>query len=434
MKVCLRCLYTTLHPLGLVIDEEGICSGCRVHEEKDRLDWEARWKKLEQIVEGYRCRSGENYDCVVPVSGARDSFFIVHTIKKRLGLNPLLVTYNKHYNTAVGVRNLARLRTVMDCDIMTQVVDPDRVKRITRATFRRCGSIYWHCLAGQTVFPVQIAVKMKIPLIIWGHHQGLDQVGMFSHLDEVEMSRRHRRNHDLFRQEAEALVDDHDFINPADIHPYRYPHDEEIAAVGVRGIYLGNYIRWDTKAQHEAMLDLYDYEAVPQTRTFDTYNDVDCWMHSDLHDYIKWAKWGYGRATDHAVRELRFGRLTREQAATVAQKYEAKPPANADVFLDWIGMTRNGFDFILDQHRSKAIWERDGHYGPWRHSAKWRDAHAEAATEPDRLETISATCSFRVRKSQTICDQEGKFILVGKGEYLKPVKNSSSILSINENI
>ena len=418
MKVCRRCLYTTLHPLGLVIDEEGICSGCRVHEEKDRLDWEARWKKLEQIVEGYRCRSGENYDCVVPVSGARDSFFIVHTIKKRLGLNPLLVTYNKHYNTAVGVRNLARLRTVMDCDIMTQVVDPDRVKRITRATFRRCGSIYWHCLAGQTVFPVQIAVKMKIPLIIWGHHQGLDQVGMFSHLDEVEMSRRHRRNHDLFRQEAEALVDDHDFIKPADIHLYRYPHDEEIAAVGVRGIYLGNYIRWDTKAQHEAMLELYDYEAVPQTRTFDTYNDIDCWMHSDLHDFIKWAKWGYGRATDHAVRELRFGRLTREQAADVAKNYEAKSSVNTDLFLEWIGMTKKGFDFILDQHRSKEIWKRHGHYGPWKNTENWINAHLFAASKSDRIKASTDNCSFRIRKSTPICDQGDDFILVGKGEYL----------------
>ena len=425
MKVCRRCLYSSLHPLGLVIDDQGICSGCRVHEEKDRLDWHARWTMLQQLVEGYRNRSGENYDCVVPVSGARDSFFIVHTVKKRLGLNPLLVTYNKHYNTAVGIRNLARLRTLMDCDIMTQVVDPDRVKRITRATFRRWGSIYWHCLAGQTVFPVQIAVKMKIPLIIWGHHQGLDQVGMYSHLDEVEMSRRHRRNHDLFRQEAESLVDDHDFIKPADIHPYRYPHDEEIAAVGVRGIYLGNYIRWDTKAQHEAMMDLYEYEAVPQTRTFDTYNDVDCWMHSDLHDYIKWAKWGYGRATDHAVRELRFGRLSREKALVVAQEYEAKPPANADVFLDWIGMTRNGFDFILDQHRNKEIWERDGHYGSWRHSSKWRETQAAAAMVPDRLETIEASCSFRICKSKPICDQEEKFILVGKGEYLPAVECQS---------
>lgn len=420
MKVCRRCLYTDLHPLGLVIDGEGICSGCRVHEEKDSLDWAARWKLLEQLVDGYRCTSGENYDCVVPVSGARDSFFIVHTVKKRLGLNPLLVTYNKHYNTAVGIRNLARLRTLMDCDIMTQVVDPDRVKRITRATFRRWGSIYWHCLAGQTVFPVQIAVKMKIPLIIWGHHQGLDQVGMFSHLDEVEMSRRHRRNHDLFRQEAEALVHDHDFVRPADVHPYRYPHDEEIASVGVRGVYLGNYMRWDTKAQHEAMMDLYDYEAVPQTRTFDTYNDLDCWMHSDLHDYIKFAKWGYGRATDHAVRELRFRRLRREQAAQVARKYEMKPAENTDLFLEWIGMTHSGFDYIVDQHRNTAVWERRQHHGSWKQTERWHDAHNAAAQHPDSMEPVHTPCSFRVCKSRNICDDESRFILVGKGEYISP--------------
>jgi N-acetyl sugar amidotransferase len=417
MKVCRRCLYTDLHPLGLVIDGQGICSGCRVHEEKDRLDWEARWVKLEQLVDGYRCKSGENYDCVVPVSGARDSFFIVHTVKKRLGLNPLLVTYNKHYNTAVGIRNLARLRTMMDCDIMTQVVDPDRVKRITRATFRRWGSIYWHCLAGQTVFPVHIAVKMKIPLIIWGHHQGLDQVGMFSHLDEVEMSRRHRRNHDLFRQEAEALVEDHDFIKPADIHPFRYPHDEEIAAVGVRGIYLGNYMRWDTKAQHEAMMDIYDYEAVPQTRTFDTYNDVDCWMHSDLHDYIKWAKWGYGRATDHAVRELRFGRLTREQAVQIAADYESKAPVHLELFLQWIGMTENGFRFILDQHRNVKVWTCKNYFGQWHHTKEWCSAREAAGNKPDRLTSSGKRCAFRVRKAQPFCDLHKHFILVGKGEY-----------------
>ena len=136
------------------------------------------------------------------------------------------------------------------------------------------------------------------------------------------------------RGSAENLVNEHDFIRQSDIHPFSYPHDEEIAAVGVRGIYLGNYMRWDTKAQHEAMMDIYDYEAVPQTRTFDTYNDVDCWIHSDLHDYIKWAKWGYGRATDHAVRELRFGRLSRVEAMEIAKKYEAKPPKNLGLFLD----------------------------------------------------------------------------------------------------
>jgi hypothetical protein len=204
------------------------------------------------------------------------------------------------------------------------------------------------------------------------------------------------------------------------MHPYRYPHDEEIAAVGVRGVHLGNYLRWDTKAQHEAMLDLYDYEAVPQTRTFDTYSDIDCWMHSDLHDYIKWAKLGYGRATDHAVRELRFGRLTREQAVDVAKNYEAKPSVNTDLFLEWIGMTKKGFDFILDQNRSKEIWKRHGHYGPWKHTENWINAHLFAASKPDRIKASTDNCSFRIRKSTPICDQEYNFILVGKGEYLNP--------------
>ena len=112
----------------------------------------------------------------------------------------------------------------------------------------------------------------------------------------------------------------------------------------------------------------------------------------------------------------------------VAQEYEAKPSTNADVFLDWIGMTKNGFDFILDQHRNKEIWQLDGHYGAWRHSAKWRDAHAAAAKKAYRLEASEPTCSFRIRRSQTICDQDVKFILVGKVEYLPAVECASLIL------
>ena len=85
LAFCKRCLYASSHPLGLTLDEEGICSGCRIHEEKDRLDWAARWAKLQQLVKPYRA-DGRNYDCIVPVSGAADSFYIVHLVKERLGL------------------------------------------------------------------------------------------------------------------------------------------------------------------------------------------------------------------------------------------------------------------------------------------------------------------------------------------------------------
>ena len=106
-NTCKRCLYTIDHPLGLVIDEEGICSGCRVHEEKDLLDWSERWQQLEQLVKPYRISDKRQYDCIVPVTGGQDSYYIVHLVKERLGLNPLLVTYNKYWNTPLGIRNLA---------------------------------------------------------------------------------------------------------------------------------------------------------------------------------------------------------------------------------------------------------------------------------------------------------------------------------------
>ena len=169
---CKRCLYSSGHPLGLVIDEEGICSGCRIHEEKDALDWSARWQLLESIVRPYRSSDRRNYDCIVPVTGGNDSHYIVHLVKERLKLNPLLVTYNKYFNTELGIRNLANLRIRFDCDILSQNVNPQVVRKITRATLRRFGSIYWPCLAGQTVFPVQTAVRHGIPLIIWARIKG----------------------------------------------------------------------------------------------------------------------------------------------------------------------------------------------------------------------------------------------------------------------
>ena len=200
IKFCKRCLYGTSHPLGLVLDESGICSGCRVHEEKDRLDWNEQFRKLESLVSQYKLKSGIGYDCIVPVSGAQDSYYIVYLVKEKLGLNPLLVTYNKYFNTRLGIRNLANLRSRADSDILVQNVNPLSVKNIIRSTLRSIGSIYWPILAGQTVFPVQTAIRYRIPLIIWGAHQGLEQVGMFSHLHEVEMTRRYRKEHDLMGQ------------------------------------------------------------------------------------------------------------------------------------------------------------------------------------------------------------------------------------------
>jgi N-acetyl sugar amidotransferase len=424
MKVCKRCLYTSLHPLGLTFDEEGICSGCRVHEEKDRLNWSERGEMLRGILEQYKNKTGSNYDCIIPVSGARDSYFIVHTVKNVYGMNPLLVTYNKQYNTDLGIRNMANLRIQFDCDILTLTVDPDKVKKVTRASLRKRGSMYWHCLAGQTVFPVQIAVKFKIPLIIWGAHQGIDQVGMFSHLDEVEMTRKYRKEHDLMGLEAEDLVDEFDNLTIDDVRAFIYPDDKELERVGVRGIYLNNYIRWDTKAQHEQMIDSYGYETGIQTRTFDTYNDVDCFNYSDVHDYIKYLKHGYGKATDHTCREIRLKRLTREEGIELVRKYDHLQPVNMDLFLNWIDMRRSAFNFIIDLHRNPLLWKRNNEW-KWELQMDLVDlAASETGIEKHRFEKLY-DCHFRITRSKRPHYNDDHYILIGKGYHREELMDSA---------
>ena len=355
IQICKRCLYKSNHPLGLVIDKQGICSGCRIHEEKDKLDWSERWEKLEKIIKPYRSRDNRNYDCIVPVSGAGDSFFIVHLAKERLGLKPLLVTNNRYYNTPLGIRNLAQLRRHFDCDILIQSVNPFAVKRIIRTTLRALGSFHWPVLAGQSVFPVQTAVRHGVPLILWGAHQGLEQVGMFSHLHEVEMTRRNRKDHDLMGHEADDLLSIYDNLTEADIWQYRYPDENRLESVGVRGLYLGNYVRWDPLAQHIQMVKQAGYRSASLPRTFDVYDHVDDWHYMGLHDRIKQAKHGYGKVLDHACREIRHGRLTRKQGELLVQSYQQKPSKFESLFLDWLGLSPSGLEFLVAYHVKNSI-------------------------------------------------------------------------------
>jgi N-acetyl sugar amidotransferase len=426
MKQCARCLYPVSHPLGIVLDEGGICSGCRVHEEKDTLDWSERRERLRTILESYRSTSGEFFDCVVPVSGARDSYFIVHTLVREFGMNPLIVSYNKHYNTQRGHRNLAYLKTIFDLDCYTMALGKDLVRRVTQATLEELGSIYWHILAGQTVLPVQVAVRYKIPLIVWGHHQGLDQVGMFSHLDEVEMTRKYRKDHDLMGLEAEDLVSEARGLPERDLRPYFYPHDKDLQSVGVRGIYLGNYIRWDTKAQHEKMIELYGYETADQARTFDRYNDVDCVHYSGLHDVIKARKHGYGKALDHACREVRFNRLTRAEAERVAAHYQAVPAPDAGKFFDWLGIAEKDFWPYVDRRATAGAGESMGKAA--------LDISSSGARSPSDGFQMPEACRFELTPSRDPRNDHRDYEIFARGyvDAHRPVGLTGSVNQIQD--
>jgi hypothetical protein len=259
-----------------------------------------------------------------------------------------------------------------------------------------------------------MAVRFKIPLIVWGAHQGVDQVGMFSHLDEVEMTRKYRKEHDLMGFEAEDLIDDFDGISEENMVQFKYPDDKELERVGVRGIYLNNYIRWDTKAQHEKMIEEFGYRTQEQTRTFDTYNDVDCFNYSDVHDYIKFLKHGYGRVADHASREIRLRRMTREQGVAMVKKYYIKQPQNLSLFLEWIGMTESSFYYILNQHRSKTIWQRNDNW-EWELKTEFIKKMKAAGAQDAALPQVENFSPFQLTGKGKSSDRENEYVLIGKG-------------------
>lgn len=413
MRYCVRCLYPENHPLHLTFDAEGVCSGCRVHEEKDTLDWAERRRRLELLLAHYRGRGASRYDCIVPVSGARDSYFIVDRVQRVFGMNPLLVSYNRHYNTHRGIRNLAYLRHIFDRDFMQMVVAPQTVKRVARETLNRVGSFHWHVLAGQTVFPVQVAVRLKIPLIIWGAQQGIDQVGMFSHLDEVEMTRKYRCEHDLMGIEAEDLISGTEGLAEADLIQFMYPNDRELSRIGVRGIYLNNYIRWDSKAQHEEMIGRYAYEASLQQRTFDTCNDVDCQHYSGVHDWIKFVKWGYGKVTDHASREIRLRRMTREQGIEMVARFENAAPRDKATLLAWLDLSETEFDAEINRFRDPRIWEKTA--TGWHLKDTVLDHKGDSGIEKARLSLLHTWRDFPLTPSRDPSADEEKYVLMARG-------------------
>ena len=355
---CKKCLYTSTHPFGITFDEKGVCSGCQIHEEKNNLDWGNRLNELKKIINRYKSKSKKNYDCIIPISGGSDSYFIVHTVKNILKLNPLLVCNNKYFNTEIGIKNLTNLRIKFDADILIQNLNINTVKKITKFTLSEFGNIYWPIIAGQTVYPVQMAIKYKIPLIIWGANQGLEQVGMFSHLHNVEMSRRYREDHDLFGNDAKEMKSIKSNLSESDIFNYLYPDDKLINDIGVRGIYLGNYIKWDPTKQHNLMVKKFNYQTMKFKRTFDVFDHVDCFNYMNVHDILKLNKHGYSKVTDHACREIRHGRLTKNNAIDLVTYYEKQKIEPPKHLADWLDIDLKSLNFILNQFKNKRFWKQ----------------------------------------------------------------------------
>ena len=337
--VCSRCLYDTGHPFGLTITQ-GVCSGCLTHEEKNLLDWSQREALLRAMLSRKTKRARKRfYDVVVPVQGDAEDYFVVGKVLK-LGLNPLIVAVNDYFRNDIGWHNLHQLITHFDLDSMIFNPNLAEYKELVRTSLRKHGHIMWPHIALHTAFPVHVAKDRRIPLIIWGQHQAIEQVGKFSHTDEVEMTRWSRQEHDLFGFDIIDMIGNGAQIDTRHLNYYLYPDIQNLARQDVTGIYLSNYFRWDPYCQNSEMT-VFGFRPQYTTSSFDTCERAGSSVYYQFHDLLKFQRTGYRKIRDHLVREIRHGRLSREDAVALEQFYGARS-VDVDPFFDWLSMSTTG--------------------------------------------------------------------------------------------
>lgn len=376
MKYCKRCVYPEI-AVNLNFDEEGICSSCRVFEKFKQLGpefWEKRKKKFEQIIEETLSKksSASNYDCIIPVSGGKDSYYQTHVIACQYGLKPLLVTYHGNNYLPEGDYNRDRMRQVFDADHLVFGPGVEVLKKLNRLCFRKMGDMNWQNHCGIFTYPIQIAVKMNIPLIFWGE-VAWDISGMYEPDDYVEFSNRVRHEHGLRGFEWYDMINDpKEKLAEQDLLWAKYPTDEEILKTGVKGLYIGNFFKWDPNQHTKMVQKKYGWKSAerPFERTYRTVSNLDDRYENGIHDYLKFIKFGYGRASDHASKDIRMGYMTHKQGIEMVRKYDSVIPRDLYYWLDYVGMSEKEFWKVANSFRDPRVWRKDKK-GNWEKDNIW---------------------------------------------------------------
>ena len=376
MQYCKNCVYPASSAVPLAFDENGICSGCRSASQRVEIDWERRKKMFERLIEDYRNKDGSNYDCIIPVSGGKDSYYQIHIIKKVYGLNPLLVTYHGNNYTPTGMKNLLNMREVFDVDHIFFTPSIEVLKSMNRIGMQLMGDMNWHAHAGIFTYPIRVAVQQNVPLMIWGEHGFMDLGGMHSYNDLVEFTYRYRHEHCMRGFEWYDLIEKATLYNEKlekkQLIPWMYPTDDEIEKVGVRGIYISNFFKWEANEHGKLMQEKYGFlEAEePFERTYRRTSNLDDMHENGIHDYMKFVKFGYGRATDHVCKDIRAGLMTREQAIEIVKKMDAIKSKDLQRWINYVGWTEEKFDSIADTFRDPRVWWKSQD-GKWLKDNLW---------------------------------------------------------------
>lgn len=359
LTYCRRCVMPDTKP-DLFLDAEGVCNACRSYEQRATVDWASRRAELLQVLEKHR-RHGSNWDCIVPVSGGKDSTYQVVRMLQ-LGLNPLCVTATTCDLSDIGRRNIENLKH-LGVDHIEVSPNPLVRAKLNRIGLTQVGDISWPEHVGIFTIPVRAAVQFNVPLIVWGENSQNEYGGPAAASDNNVLTRQWleefggllgMRVSDLIGQEG---------IEPRHLINYTYPSDDELRRTGVTGLFLGHYLPWDGLSNALiAQANGFATTAHIVEGSMVNYENLDNHQ-TGIHDYFKFLKFGFGRATDLACLHIRRDRLSRQDGLEAVRKVDGRFPWTylgkplADI-LEPLEMGVDEFIALCDKFTNKKIFKR----------------------------------------------------------------------------
>jgi N-acetyl sugar amidotransferase len=356
---CQRCILPDTRP-GVRLDADGVCAGCRNAGRKREIDWPARAAAFRELVADGKRRAGD-WDCLVPVSGGKDSFWQVATCLEH-GLRPLCLTFVYPGRNALGERNLRRLRE-LGVDHFEFRLDPQIERRFIEKAFRQLGIS--GLVANMAIFtvPLRTALAFGIPLVVYGENSAFEYGATDDRLAGARLDRRWLASFGVSNgTTAEDWIDAE--LSRRDLAPLMLPPDDVLEARAIRAVFLGHYFRWDPR-HSLAIAEQHGFESRregPRVGHYDFVNIDDDMI--GVHHHPKWHKFGITRSWDTLSMEIRAGRLSRDEAiAALRRRGDETPWADIRLFCDYLGMPLREYFEVVEGFRNREIWSRrDGRW------------------------------------------------------------------------
>ena len=348
---------------GITFQNDGVCVPCHNYKKQKSTDWDSRHKELEALCEKYRGKYGNGYDCVIAVSGGKDSHFQVYYMKEVMKMNPVLVSIGNIDWTETGKKNIANLADTFNCDLITMNPNPHVTRIMSKKAFIEIGSPTWYADALIYAFPYRIAMQLGLHLLIYGENVNYTYGGKYS---EETLSAKLQPLNDVVKPIWQDWFREGE-VTEKDLNSAKQPSLEECEKHDLKPIYLSYFVYWDSHRNYEVAKRWgfhsleHEYE---REGTIEQYNQIDSISYL-LNQYLKYPKFGHASATEMASRWIRAGLKTREEMIPLVKEHDKKLDQGiADNFMAFTRMTPREFWAVMDKWYNKSLFYQD-QFGVW---------------------------------------------------------------------